>query len=117
MKNILITTTPTIENRPIREYLGIVNGMAFVRRWWLSNPLSNPVLEYGTEELDNFDWHSYELSLKREPSGPLDYLFATKKSQEAKAAADWAGFKAKLHKAQNLGDSADGKRGRELRDE
>jgi uncharacterized protein YbjQ (UPF0145 family) len=26
MTNILITTTPTVENRPVREYLGIVSG-------------------------------------------------------------------------------------------
>jgi uncharacterized protein YbjQ (UPF0145 family) len=29
MTNILITTTPTVENRPVREYLGIVSGEAF----------------------------------------------------------------------------------------
>jgi uncharacterized protein YbjQ (UPF0145 family) len=28
MTNILITTTPTVENRPVREYLGIVSGEA-----------------------------------------------------------------------------------------
>ena len=28
MTNILITTTPTLENRPVREYLGIVSGVA-----------------------------------------------------------------------------------------
>jgi uncharacterized protein YbjQ (UPF0145 family) len=35
MKNILITTTPIVENRPVRKYLGIVSGVAFTRRWWL----------------------------------------------------------------------------------
>ena len=30
MTNILITTTPTVENRPVREYLGIVSGKAFI---------------------------------------------------------------------------------------
>lgn len=30
MTNILITTTPTVENRPVREYLGIVSGEAFI---------------------------------------------------------------------------------------
>jgi uncharacterized protein YbjQ (UPF0145 family) len=30
MTNILITTTPTVENRPVREYLGIVSGEAFM---------------------------------------------------------------------------------------
>jgi len=29
MTNILITTTPTVENRPVRKYLGIVSGEAF----------------------------------------------------------------------------------------
>jgi uncharacterized protein YbjQ (UPF0145 family) len=33
MTNILITTTPTVENRPVREYLGIVSGEAFTCRW------------------------------------------------------------------------------------
>jgi uncharacterized protein YbjQ (UPF0145 family) len=35
MKNILITTTPIVENRPVLEYLGIVSGVAFTRRWGL----------------------------------------------------------------------------------
>jgi uncharacterized protein YbjQ (UPF0145 family) len=30
MTNILITTTPTVQNRPVREYLGIVSGEAFI---------------------------------------------------------------------------------------
>jgi uncharacterized protein YbjQ (UPF0145 family) len=30
MTNILITTTPTVENRPVREYLGIVSGEAVI---------------------------------------------------------------------------------------
>jgi len=38
MTNILITTTPTVENRPVREYLGIVSGEAFADtiygRYW-----------------------------------------------------------------------------------
>jgi uncharacterized protein YbjQ (UPF0145 family) len=97
MTNILITTTPTVENRPIREYLGIVSGEAVMGRWWLSNS----VLEYATEKLDNFDWHSYELSLKRKPSAPVDYILATKKSSEAEAASDWAGFKVALHEARD----------------
>jgi uncharacterized protein YbjQ (UPF0145 family) len=33
MTNILITTTPTVENRPVLKYLGIVSGVAFTR-WW-----------------------------------------------------------------------------------
>jgi len=35
MTNILITTTPTVQNRPVREYLGIVSGEALVHPWWL----------------------------------------------------------------------------------
>ncbi len=71
-------------------------------RWWLSNP----ILKYATEELDNFDWHSYKLllnklSLERKPSGPLDYILAVDKSSEAKAASYWAVFKAELHKARD----------------
>jgi len=30
MTNILITTTPTVENCPVQEYLGIVSGEAFI---------------------------------------------------------------------------------------
>ena len=30
MTNILVTTTPTVENRPVRKYLGIVSGEAFI---------------------------------------------------------------------------------------
>ena len=47
MTEILITTTPAVENRPVRKYLGIVSGEAFVRRWWLRSDL------YDTEELDS----------------------------------------------------------------
>jgi uncharacterized protein YbjQ (UPF0145 family) len=35
MTNILITTTPTVENRPVQEYLGIVSGEAFTCQWKL----------------------------------------------------------------------------------
>jgi len=33
MTNILITTTPTVENCPVQEYLGIVSGEAFTFQW------------------------------------------------------------------------------------
>jgi uncharacterized protein YbjQ (UPF0145 family) len=71
MTNILITTTPTVENRPVREYLGIVSGEAFVRWWWLL------VDSYDTEELD---------------SGFAD---------DDLARACWGDFKAELHEARD----------------
>jgi uncharacterized protein YbjQ (UPF0145 family) len=49
MTNILITTTPTVENRPVLEYLGIVSGEAFTFRW---GPPSSPDL-CDTEKLDS----------------------------------------------------------------
>jgi len=48
MTNILITTTPTVENRPVQEYLGIVSGEALTFRWRLLFGDS-----YDTEELDS----------------------------------------------------------------
>jgi uncharacterized protein YbjQ (UPF0145 family) len=71
MTNILVTTTPTVENRPVREYLGIVSGEAFARWWWLL------VDSYDTEELD---------------SGFAD---------DDLARACWRDFKAELHKARD----------------
>jgi len=71
MTNILITTTPTVENRPVREYLGIVSGEAFARRWRLLFD------SYDTEELDSV-------------------LAAT-----TYAGRVWRDFKAHLHKARD----------------
>ena len=82
MTNILITTTPTVENRPVRKYLGIVSGEAFTREWWLDHD----ILRCGNEALDNFDFdksHSIHLNFV--------YLAARK----------GADFKANLHKARD----------------
>jgi len=49
MTNILITTTPTVENRPVRKYLGIVSSEAFTCRW----DLLSSECSYDTEELDS----------------------------------------------------------------
>jgi len=54
MTNILITTTPTVENRPVREYLGIVSGEAFMRWWRLLSNLCD------TEELDSVYADTYD---------------------------------------------------------
>jgi uncharacterized protein YbjQ (UPF0145 family) len=40
MTNILITTTPTVENRPVLAYLGIVSGEAFIDSFISSEHLS-----------------------------------------------------------------------------
>jgi uncharacterized protein YbjQ (UPF0145 family) len=80
MKKILITTTPTVENRPVREYLGIVSGEALVRRWWL-----------------------YDLGAFGFYIGRID--FDTKDLDTAYAATPegrvWRDFKANLHKARD----------------
>ena len=72
MTNILITTTPTVENRPVREYLGIVSGEAFTFRWSL------PYYEHlrDTEKLDSVFADTAEGRL-------------------------WSEFKVHLHKAQD----------------
>ena len=81
MTNILITTTSTVENRPVREYLGIVSGMAFMRPWWLWGLIP----AYDPDTLDTVD------TANKDPALVLLY-----------AAADhWADFKAEFHKAQN----------------
>jgi len=49
MTNILITTTPTVQNRPVREYLGIVSGEAFTRSWSLG---FSSVRSFDTEKLE-----------------------------------------------------------------
>ena len=81
MTNILITTTPTVENRPVREYLGIVSGMAFMRPWWLWGLIP----AYDPDTLDTVD------TANKDPA--LELLYA--------AAKDWADFNAELHKAQD----------------
>lgn len=40
MTNILVTTTPTVENRPVLAYLGIVSGEAFIDSFISSEHLS-----------------------------------------------------------------------------
>ncbi len=82
MTNILITTTPIVENRPVREYLGIVSGEAFMRRWWLYWK----AFDYDPDTLDTVNRDNIDPALD-----PTLYL----------AVDDWADFKAKLHKAQN----------------
>ena len=72
MTNILITSTPTVENRPVREYLGIVSGEAFTFRWGL--PLPEHLCD--TEKLDS--------------------VFA-----DTAEGRFWSGFKAHLHKARD----------------
>jgi uncharacterized protein YbjQ (UPF0145 family) len=72
MTNILITTTPTVENRPVREYLGIVSGEALTRRWILLPSESS----LDTEKLDTV--------LADTPGGIA-----------------WSGFKEDLHNARD----------------
>ena len=73
MTNILITTTPTVENRPVREYLGIVSGEAFARRW---------------ELIDDFNyWCDTE---------ELESSLA-----DTSLGAEWRAIKAELHKARD----------------
>ena len=81
MTDILITTTPTVENRPVRKYLGIVSGMAFMRPWWLWGLIP----AYDPDTLDTVD------TANKDPA--LELLYA--------AADHWADFKAEFHKAQN----------------
>jgi uncharacterized protein YbjQ (UPF0145 family) len=57
MTNVLITTTPTVENCPVREYLGIVSGMALMRRWWLYQEVS--------EDLAAKDWADFKAELHK----------------------------------------------------
>ena len=54
MTNILITTTPTVENRPVQEYLGIVSGEAVMRHWRLFD------FPFDTKELDTARAATYE---------------------------------------------------------
>jgi len=77
MTNILITTTPTVESRPVREYLGIVSGEALVRRWWL-------------RELGHFGFYIGNTHFDTED---LDTAYAA--TPEGKV---WRDFKANLHK-------------------
>jgi uncharacterized protein YbjQ (UPF0145 family) len=73
MTNILITTTPTVENRPVREYLGIVSGEAFTFRWSLR---FSSLRSFDTEKLDS--------------------VFA-----DTVEGRSWSDFKANLHKARD----------------
>ena len=75
MTNILITTTPTVENRPVREYLGIVSGEAFAYGLYLPS-LDRFDRSLDTEELDSV--------LADTPRGIV-----------------WSGYKAGLHKARD----------------
>jgi uncharacterized protein YbjQ (UPF0145 family) len=95
MTNILITTTPTVENRPVREYLGIVSGEAFMREWWLDHD----ILRHGTEALDNFDFDKSHSDLIGLPYIPSSIL--THRAFVHSAARKWADFKAELHKARD----------------
>ena len=80
MTNILITTTPTVENRPVREYLGIVSGEALVRRWWLY-------------DLGAFGFYIGHIDFDTED---LDTAYAA--TPEGRI---WRDFKANLHKARD----------------
>jgi uncharacterized protein YbjQ (UPF0145 family) len=77
MTNILITITPTVENRPIREYLGIVSGEALMRRWYL---LHEEVYEdLAAKEWADFkaelhkaqDWAIQQMAIKAERLGQM----------------------------------------------
>jgi uncharacterized protein YbjQ (UPF0145 family) len=92
MTNILITTTPTVENRPVREYLGIVSGEAFVREW----RLDHDILRYDTEALDNFDFDKSH----SDPIG-IPYSIRIHRAFLHSAARKWADFKAELHEARD----------------
>jgi hypothetical protein len=102
MTNILITTTPTVENRPVREYLGIVSGEAFMRRWWLSDS----VLEYATEKLDNFDW----LPIEKEA-----LYIGNEKIIGSGSGLRLGGLQGGASQGTGLGDSPDGKSSRGIR--
>ena len=80
MTNILITTTPTVENRPVQEYLGIVSGEALVRRWWLQD------LRFFGINIGDFDIDTEDLDTAHAatPEGSI-----------------WRDFKANLHKARD----------------
>jgi len=80
MTNILITTTPTVENCPVQEYLGIVSGEALVRRWWL-------------QDLRFFGVYIGDIDLDTED---LDTAYAA--TPEGRV---WRDFKAHLHKARD----------------
>jgi uncharacterized protein YbjQ (UPF0145 family) len=82
MTNILITTTPTVENRPVREYLGIVSGMAFMRRWWLCLLVAA------------YDPDTFLIPL-------VIPLVLLESSLPVAASMSGQNFKAKFHKAQN----------------
>jgi uncharacterized protein YbjQ (UPF0145 family) len=87
MTNILITTTPTVENCPVQEYLGIVSGMAFMRRrgiYWKAFDYDPDILDY---------WKSFDYDPDTEDNDNED--------NEDPAADDWADFKAALHKARD----------------
>ena len=91
MTNILITTTPTVENRPVREYLGIVSGEAFTRWCW---SLDYYASMHGTEALDNFDFDIFH-------SVPIPSSIPEHLASVYPAATRWANFKAELHNARD----------------
>jgi uncharacterized protein YbjQ (UPF0145 family) len=95
MTNILITTTPTVENRPVQEYLGIVSGEALVREW----RLDHDILRYSTEALDNFD--KSQSDLIGIPYSTIPSSMLTHRAFVSSAARKWADFKAELHKARD----------------
>lgn len=93
MTNILITTTPTVENHPVREYLGIVSGEAVMREW----RLDHDILRYGTEALDNFD--KSQSDLIGIPYSIIPSSIHNHRAFVHSAARKWADFKTELHKA------------------
>jgi len=94
MTNILVTTTPTVENRPIREYLGIVSGEAFMdekrKRYRI---FDRRILEY------NFDRHSHKLLSKRADFIPGSILWVIAYRLRQMCKEFWE-LKAEFHKAQ-----------------
>jgi uncharacterized protein YbjQ (UPF0145 family) len=70
MTNILITTTPTVENRPVREYLGIVSGEAFTFRWSLrflpfDSYHDTKKLDVYADTVDGRSWSDFKANLHK----------------------------------------------------
>jgi uncharacterized protein YbjQ (UPF0145 family) len=113
MTNILITTTPTVENRPVREYLGIVSGEAVMderRLGYYYGISKRTLLEY--HRIDNFKEalleyyrrvgsyyrHSHKLLSKRAGFIP-PYISMVIAKLEQMSEQFWK-LKAEFHKAQ-----------------
>jgi uncharacterized protein YbjQ (UPF0145 family) len=101
MTNILITTTPTVENRPVREYLGIVSGEAFMDERWLKSNYyygigKRALLRY--YRIGKFVRRSHEILLKRADFILESILRVISKLQ--RMSEEFWKLKAEFHKAQ-----------------